>query len=112
MKIKDVINPALIRKENAKEKDIAEKITVTGDTQIYTTYAEMPEPKLTDQDVERAEQAVMNRLYPYYWRLKKHLPERKGQRCRIVERDGKSVKVDFEDGFQVWANILAVRKVK
>ena len=49
----------------------------------------------------------------YYWYWKKKLPERKGQRCRVLAR-GKmnSILVEFEDGYQVITSRHAVRRVK
>lgn len=45
----------------------------------------------------------------WYWRAR--LPERKGQRCRVLAR-GKmnSIKVEFEDGYRVITSRYAVRK--
>ena len=52
-------------------------------------------------------------FYPYIWNWKSHLPERKGQRCRIVNT-GKmnSALYEFEDGFQVVGSKFAVRRAK
>jgi hypothetical protein len=48
--------------------------------------------------------------YPYIWFWKSHLPERKGQRCRVVVR-GKmnSILVEFTDGYKVVTSRFAVR---
>lgn len=46
------------------------------------------------------------------WFWKQKLPERKGQRCRIVAAGKKnSALVEFEDGFKVLTSRYAVRKV-
>lgn len=46
----------------------------------------------------------------WYWR--KRLPERKGQRCRVVARGAlNSALVEFEDGWRVVTSRYAVRKV-
>jgi hypothetical protein len=49
----------------------------------------------------------------YIWRLKKYLPERHGQRCRIFARGRgpgpRNVGVEFEDGFKVVSFRWAVR---
>lgn len=47
----------------------------------------------------------------WYWRCR--LPERKGQRCRVVSR-GKmnSALVEFEDGLRVITSRYAVRKAR
>lgn len=49
--------------------------------------------------------------YVWYWRTK--LPERKGQRCRVLVR-GKmnTILVQFEDGFMTTTSRYAVRKPK
>jgi len=40
--------------------------------------------------------------YPYIWRVKSRLPNRKGQRCRVILRGGmNSALVEFEDGERV-----------
>ncbi len=51
--------------------------------------------------------------FPHVWFWRARLPERKGQRCRVLAR-GKmnSILVEFEDGWQVVASRYAVRKVK
>lgn len=47
----------------------------------------------------------------WYWRAK--LPERKGQRCRILTRGSmNSVLVEFQDGFKVITARFAVRRVQ
>jgi hypothetical protein len=50
-----------------------------------------------------------NYLYLWVWRAR--LPERKGQRCRVLVR-GKmnSALVEFEDGFKVITSRNALRK--
>lgn len=45
----------------------------------------------------------------WYWR--KRLPERKGQRCRVLARGAlNSILVEFHDGFRVVTSRYAVRK--
>lgn len=47
------------------------------------------------------------------WRLKKWLPERYGQRCKITARGAKgAIRVVFEDNFSVISNRFAVRRLK
>lgn len=51
--------------------------------------------------------------YPYVWFWVAKLPERKGQRCRVVTRGGwNSVLVEFQDGFRVLTSRNAVRLYK
>ena len=54
----------------------------------------------------------MSDTYPYYWRVKTRLPERKGTRCRVLAR-GKmnSALVEFEDGYKVVTSRNYFRKV-
>jgi len=47
----------------------------------------------------------------WYWR--KRLPERKGQRCKVLVRGKKNnILVEFEDGFKVVTSRYAVRRRK
>lgn len=50
--------------------------------------------------------------FDHYWYWKSRLPERKGQRCRVLVR-GKmnSILVEFEDEFKVVTSRYAVRKI-
>jgi hypothetical protein len=53
-------------------------------------------------------------IYPYYWRVHTRLPERFGQRCRVLVR-GKmnSALVEFEsDQYKVVTSRNYIRKVK
>lgn len=46
----------------------------------------------------------------WYWKAK--LPDRKGQRCRVLARGGMgSIAVEFEDGYRVITGRYAVRPV-
>lgn len=49
--------------------------------------------------------------YPYIWRVRTRLPDRKGQRCRVLKR-GKmnSCLVEFEDGYRVITSRNYLRK--
>lgn len=48
----------------------------------------------------------------HVWHWRKRLPERKGQRCRVVSRGAKnSVLVQFQDGVEVITSRHAVRKI-
>ena len=49
--------------------------------------------------------------YPYFWRVKTRLPERKGQPCRMLAR-GKlnSGLIEFEDGYKVVTSRNYIRK--
>jgi len=50
--------------------------------------------------------------YPYYWRIKKQLPERFKTRCRLLA-SGKmnSVLIEFEDGLKVITNRYFIRRL-
>ncbi len=59
--------------------------------------------------------------FTYIWRLRRTLPERKGQKCRIIARAvpgrvaGKALPcrnicIEFTDGYRVVASRWAVRK--
>jgi hypothetical protein len=52
--------------------------------------------------------------YPMVWRWKCRLPERKGQRCRVMARGTmmNSCAVQFEDGHIVVTSRWAVRRAK
>lgn len=56
----------------------------------------------------------MSKKYDHVWHWKEKLPERKGQRCRVVLRSVRmnSVLVEFEDGQQIVTSRYAVRKEK
>lgn len=49
----------------------------------------------------------------YYWRVRTRLPERFGERCRVIVR-GKmnSCLVEFADGYKVVTSRNYVRKVR
>jgi len=50
-------------------------------------------------------------LFDHVWFWRSRLPERKGERCRVVARGAKNnVLVEFEDGFKVVTCRYAVRK--
>ena len=51
--------------------------------------------------------------FTHTWRWLKKLPDRKGQRCRVLAR-GKmnSVLIEFEDGRKVLTSRNAIRKIK
>ena len=51
--------------------------------------------------------------YPYFWRVKTRLPERKGMSCRVLARGKKNnALVEFEDGYKVITSWYFVRKRK
>jgi len=51
--------------------------------------------------------------FPYYWRVRTRLPERFGQRCRVLCRGAKnSCAVEFADGYRVVTSRWYMRKVK
>jgi hypothetical protein len=51
--------------------------------------------------------------FDHVWFWRSRLPERKGQRCRVLVRGGmNSIAVEFEDGYMVITSRYAVRKVK
>jgi hypothetical protein len=50
-------------------------------------------------------------LLTYYWRVRRRLPERFGEPCRIVTRGTmNNVLVEFADGFRVVTSRWFVRK--
>jgi len=51
--------------------------------------------------------------YDHVWFWKTRLPERKGQKCRVIAR-GKmnSIRVEFEDGYNVITSRFAIRMGK
>lgn len=49
----------------------------------------------------------------YYWRIRKRLPERFGQKCVVLARGKKnSILIEFEDGCKVVTSRNFVRKLK
>lgn len=51
--------------------------------------------------------------YPYIWRVRLRLPERFGQRCRVLVRARmNSCLVEFQDGFRVVTSRNYLRKAK
>jgi hypothetical protein len=52
-------------------------------------------------------------VYDCVWFWRARLPERKGQRCRVVARGRmNSIMVEFEDGYRVVTSRWAVRKAE
>jgi hypothetical protein len=50
---------------------------------------------------------------PWVWHWRSRLPERKGQRCRVLVRGAlNSVLVEFEDGQRVVTSRYAVRRAQ
>lgn len=51
--------------------------------------------------------------FDHVWFWRTNLPERKGQRCRIVARGRmNSIQIEFEDGVNHIVSRYAVRKIK
>ncbi len=51
--------------------------------------------------------------YPLYWRVRTRLPERFGQRCRVLCRGAmNSCVVEFDDAYKVITSRWYVRRVK
>ena len=52
--------------------------------------------------------------FPYYWRVRKFLPERFGQRCLVFARGTRmnSIGVEFEDGARYVTIKWFVRKAE
>lgn len=49
--------------------------------------------------------------FGHVWHWRARLPERKGQRCRVLARGRmNSILVEFEDGYRVITSRFAVRK--
>jgi hypothetical protein len=56
---------------------------------------------------------MAKQVYEYVWVLKKKLPERRGQRCRVIgERSGPAILVEFRDRQQVVCAPSAVRRAE
>jgi len=53
--------------------------------------------------------------FTHYWRIRKHLPERFGQRCRVLAHGRgpgpRNVLVEFEDGTHVVTTRWNVRRL-
>ena len=56
----------------------------------------------------------MASTYDHVWRWRSRLPERKGQRCRVLVRGRRmnTVLVEFEDGYLVTTSRYAVRRAR
>lgn len=52
--------------------------------------------------------------HTYVWHFRSRLPERRGQRCRVLLRVRRtnSVLVEFEDGFRVNTSRWAIRRIR
>lgn len=50
--------------------------------------------------------------FDHYWFWKTRLPDRRGQKCRVITRGGRmnSILVEFEDGLRCVTSRYAVRK--
>jgi hypothetical protein len=49
--------------------------------------------------------------FDHVWWWRSRLPERKGQRCRVTARGSlNSIRVEFEDGFEVVTSRWAIRR--
>lgn len=54
----------------------------------------------------------IEKKYNHIWYWTKRLPERKGQKCRVLKRGRmNSVLVEFTDGYKVVASRFAVRRI-
>ena len=50
-------------------------------------------------------------MFTWQWWWRKFLPERRGQRCRVLARGKRnSILIEFEDGWRVVTSRYAVRK--
>jgi hypothetical protein len=55
----------------------------------------------------------MKPKWTHRWFWRKWLPERKGQRCRVLARGSlNSALVEFEDGYKTVTSRYAVRKIQ
>ena len=55
----------------------------------------------------------MTTAYDHYWRVKTRLPERNGQRCRVLAGGAlNSILVEFRDGERFITSRWNVRRVK
>ena len=51
--------------------------------------------------------------FPYVWRVRTRLPERFGQRCRVLARGSlNTAHVQFADGFEVFTSRNYLRKAQ
>ena len=56
---------------------------------------------------------MMSVDFPFIWYWRARLPERKGQRCRVLARGRmNSVLVQFADGWKVVTSRYVIRKVE
>jgi hypothetical protein len=61
--------------------------------------------------MQRESNQLTGALFTHVWFWKSRLPERKGQRCKVIARGRmNSILVEFEDGFIVVTSRYAVRK--
>lgn len=50
-------------------------------------------------------------VFPYEWRVRTRLPDRFGQRCRVITRGSmNSAHVQFDDGYEVITSRNYIRK--
>lgn len=57
--------------------------------------------------------ARMDETFLYVWSWKKRLPERKGQRCRLLAAGAlNSVALAFDNGFRVITDRRGIRRIK
>jgi hypothetical protein len=62
--------------------------------------------------IPKANKPAEEKTFPYIWFWRKRLPERKGQKCRILARGRlNSILVEFPDGYIVITSRYAVRKI-
>lgn len=56
---------------------------------------------------------MQDQKFDHVWYWKKRMPDRKGQRCRVLVR-GKmnTILIEFDDGFRVTTSRFAVRREK
>lgn len=74
----------------------------------------MPDFTVADM-VKLVNMAAATIVYDHIWWWRKWLPERKGQRCRVLIRSRRKIRnilVEFEDGVMVVTTRWAVRRSK
>jgi hypothetical protein len=60
---------------------------------------------------QREREIVERSVFPYRWRVRTRLPERFGERCRVLVRGGRnSCVVEFPDGYRVVTSRWYVRR--
>jgi hypothetical protein len=67
-----------------------------------------------ESQTEKQGKEMTDPAYPYVWRVRTRLPERKGQRCRVLVRSRRmnSALIEFTDGYKVVTSRNYIRKAR